>query len=82
LLVLVLVSLFNDLSNLALKKPALRLMAKPSLAIGIAKVITFFESANFLLKNLKSDVVKELFNPPFPKGVAKVVTFLESANFL
>ena len=82
LLVLVLVSLFNDLSNLALKKPALRLMAKPSLAIGITKVITFFESANFLLKNLKSDVVKELFNPPFPKGVAKVVTFLESANFL
>ena len=56
-------------------------MAKPSLAIGIAKVITFFESANFLLKNLKSDVVKELFNPPFPKGVAKVVTFWELANF-
>ena len=35
-------SLFNDLSNLALKKPALRLMAIPLLSFGIAKVIAFF----------------------------------------
>ena len=35
-------SLFNDLSKLALKKPALRLMPTPLLSFGIAKVIAFF----------------------------------------
>ena len=59
-------------------------MAKPSLAIGIAKVVTFFESANFSVKfskNLDSSAVKELFNPPYPKGAAKVDSFFELANF-
>jgi len=55
-------------SILALKKPALRLIARPSLAIGIAKVITFFETANslkiFFQKNLRSNDVKELFQSP------------------
>jgi hypothetical protein len=37
-------------SVLALKKPASRLMAKPVLSVGIAKVVTFFESANFRSK--------------------------------
>ena len=59
-------------------------MAKPSLAIGIAKVVTFFETANFskiIFKNLRPSDVKELFQPPFPKGAAKVDTFFELPNF-
>jgi hypothetical protein len=50
-------------------------MAKPSLAIGIAKVVTFFETANFLkifLKNLHPSDVKELFSSPrFRKGLQR-----------
>ena len=64
----VLVSLFNDLFNFGVKKSAFRLTARPSLAIGIAKVITFLETANFLKKFfqkiLRSNDVKELFQPP------------------
>ena len=38
----------------ALKKPALQLMSGPSLSFGIAKVRTFFDSANFFNPFLKN----------------------------
>ena len=72
-------------SIFGVKKSAFRLTARPSLAIGIAKVITFLETANFLKKFfqkiLRSNDVKELFKPPpFPNGDAKVMTFSELPN--
>ena len=55
-------------SSFGVKKSAFRLTARPSLAIGIAKVITFLETANFskkfFQKILRSNDVKELFQPP------------------
>ncbi len=63
-------------SSFGVKKSAFRLTARPSLAIGIAKVITFLETANFLKKFfqkiLRSNDVKELFQSPrFRKGTQR-----------
>ena len=75
-------SLFNDLSSLALKKPALRLMASPVRFVRDCKGNRFFFNLQNFLRNFFRLFLQRTFSiPSFPKGTAKVVTFSELANY-